>query len=501
MNKPDYTASIAILKPNMAIPETLLHKLCSENRTATAVIVQDGKEISVEKFGDDSPLGTVEQEVAAAQRIFEGSKKFWRMFCFQNYPENFDKAEIQPWIALQDSKGNPLIVVCIEGDFPYQGNDAERDGMSEGYDVFHDYVADKITEMYGLLGNDWKKVIEYLKTTSFSKDIEKITGNRAVIAFMPLEGEPFSVGKNDIGATYDWGSVSNAYGYTESAVASATPAPAPKVKVSKFAVDDSQPQPQPIPDKKPAAPASVPNSPQPEIKHKPADPIQATADAIDGEMIKVEIPTHLRGKRKKAWVRDALGTLPKNWQNMTHVMVKKKTNVKSMAELAHTGLASDTGVKDMRPAAPTPVPPAPPPEKKDEQLPVISGQQQAKAIEFIKKYLSGDSNVITNPLEMQKEESKIALFSELCLDNKLDDINYWKTSGIFGLAKSEPEAIALLVIELRRDRMNRMQVSDLVGTGAVPTPQKDGTTKVETPTPGTPSPSEPPVHRKVSRFA
>lgn len=485
--KPDYTTSIVTVKAGQTIPDTFLQKLIAENRSAIGFVIQD-KKLEVEKFPDaGGTLGTVDKVFADMKDILKNTVKFQRMFCFQNFPLEYDEDERQPWTIIKDSKGSPMLVVALEGDLP--GRDI--DGSSEMLGTINEYLGPKIEALFTLVGNDPKKLYAALKDQKgFGADLMNLIGHRAVFAFMPTEGDIFAHGKNEIGGHFSWGTASLAYDYTESAIAAATPLPAADApKRSKYAssetiaTDDNGIH--TLPPKEPKVEPIIPK-----VDPKPStDPVKNAADAAaDGHW--ETPPANLHGKNLKKWYRqmDPAGELIPDWNKKPRVFVKHKTTVTSLAELSQTALATVQKVE--QPVA---------------VLPVIDGKQQAAAKEFIAKFLDGASNQTDNPLELQKQEAQLAVFSELCLKGSLDDIERWKTSAIAAFCKSHPEAAWLLIIELRRDRMNRKQLAlagdkkvvELVGTHVPTKVTEPAASPALTPSPET---APAPVHKK-SKYA
>lgn len=454
--KPNHTVSIVVVKANEDIPDTFLHVLCKENPSAAGFAIQVNGKIEVEKFPDLRGR-TIDDNYATMRKIITNSKKHQRMFCFHAFPPEFDETECQPWIIVKDSKGSPIIVVALEGDLPGLETD---DGDSEMLGALIKEVGPKIEALYNLTGNDPKKLYAALKDqTLFGNDMLKLIGHRAIFAFMPTEGDVFSHGKNEIGGNFSWGSASMAYDYTESAIEAATiepaaPEPEP-VKKSKW--EDDEPAKPITTDPKtgvhtvggttfvkveePKPVVEVPKVTAPVV----TDPIQRAADGT-GEGHWEHPPLNMHGKPLKKWYRDMdaklkgekKGDLRPDWSQKPAVWIAHKTELKALADLSQTALAAVQQVEQP-------------------QLPVIDGALQAKGVEFLKKYLDGSSNVIPNPLELQKQEAKLALFSELC--RPLDDMERLTTTRLLELIETMPKLAWLYLIEMRRDRMNRKQLA------------------------------------------
>lgn len=478
-NKPMYTASIAQVQSNQTIPATLLRKLAEENQSAFGLCVREPDKMIVEKF---HKLDGLEKQNAFLDKLMDSTKKYECMFCFHAFPTEFDEDETMPWTVLKDSKGAPLLVVAIDGDFP-KHTDNE---FSEAYVLMNDWLGPKIEDMYKVVGNSPQKLFEYLKSSQFANDFAQTLGHRGSLSFMPSVGPPFVVEKNDIGlVSPEWGSVTNAYGYTESAIAAATPAadkPAtPAAKASRY-VDDALPATPPKPEVIP--PAADP---------KPVtDPGEKVAADLQPEEIDWTPPQGVHGKPLKAAYRAVNNNvLPDNWRDRPTIRIRTKKSVKDFKEMP-----SLTGAKDMK-IEPAKV------DSKILTMPIISGQQQEKAVDFIKKYVGDGSAVIDDPIESQKQELKLAKFSSLVLKSgKLDEILRWKTEFVFAFVKDNPETSALAIIEMRNElrkvwaaiKSGDKTLAELVGTEQV----------VEKPAPeAQPQPDvvKEPVKRGASKYA
>lgn len=485
MQKPAYSMSIVTVKPNETVPDALLIKLFSENRSAVGLVVRNGTVIDVEKFTE---MDSVEDEVKEYRGILEKTKAYYRQICLSALPAGFDASEVQPWVILKDSKGLPILTVSCEGDFSKH----TKEGQSEFFTLVNDYLGPKIEGLYKMVGNDPKKLMDYLRSKEFATDLEQVYGHRGVFEFMPAEGEPFAHGTNELGVEAAWGRASNVYGYTEAIqeagtaeVKPATEAP----KRSKYA-DDPAPKVEPV--------ATPPKA------DPPKDPIEKVAAELP-KKFRQDIPRNLHGKRKKSFIRDLYvqhtgkEELPPNWDDMTFVEFEMQTTVNSLADLGKTALAP----KDMKGAAPTPLKSN---ISENAPVPVISGAEQAAVTAFIKKYLDGNSNRVENPLEIQKMEAKLPVFTEVA--GQADGLDFFdgvRSDILKNLVEERPQSAWLLILEYRADRRKRKalmlqgdkKLSDLAGT-EVPL-EEPGKTLPASPTPGTVSPPEPEI--KKSRYA
>ena len=487
--KPSNSASIVQIKPGFTMPETLRHKLVTENRSALGIAVREHKGISIErhKFEDDIPT-----TLKFLAEIDNGTKNFSRMFCFHSFPPEFDEDEIMPFVLVKDSKGGPLVCVGIEGDFDPKYIDTSADGFSESYKLIDTWLGPKVQSMYKILGNNPAKLFEYLRTPQFSNDFADQLGHRGCLYFLPNVGEMFVQEKNNIGVVGDWGGASLAYGYTEPVTEAATPVVqevvAPKVSKSKWVTEDT-----------PAAEPTPVVVPPLEAPKPATEPVEQVAADLQPEYTELFPPMGLHGKPLKAWYRknDPTGELPVDWKNRPSIKILVKKPAKAVAQ-PETAISNAITVaqkqKDEKVAAIT-------------SMPIVSGDKLKAANEFVKRYLGDGSAIIKDPTEHRKMEAKLAVFHELIAGMKsIDDIQQWTTAFIFAFAQQHPETMALAVIELRsalRDlQMNGGKtLGELTGTEA-PAP---GTTVTPPATePSTPSKVEPAPQQAVrgaSRWA
>lgn len=515
--KPEFTSAIGRTKSGESFPETLLAKLVAENKSGFGFAIKQGDKLEVEKFPRLEEKDKLLTSGSLLINIMENTKKFPVMFTFHDIQSaEYDEDEIQPYTVLKDSKNQPLLCVCVEGDFPNFANNEE--GFSEAYCLVNEWLGPKIEGMYKLLGNSPQKLVEYLRTEQFASDFNQVIGHRGCLAFMPVHGDQFILEKNEIGLEGSWGSVSNAYGYTESAVAAATAEPAPA----------TAPAPVPAERKRskyadaPTAPAAAPKptATPPKADKVPAkDPVDKVVEQIVEEVeIEEEVewspPMAVHGKDLKALYRATAGFLPKDWKQRPKLKIKIKKKVKSMEGLAATkvGMAANGSTvqpqpKDMRQPAPTAV---------VLTMPIISGDLQKKAAAHIEKHLGDGSAVIADPLKAQSEEEALAKFSELVLkSNNIKDIFRWPTSYVFAFGKENPEAFALGFIEIRGllrrffdlEKNGDRTLKDLVGS-LLPKATAEQV-QVPSPVPGpapAPVPAQPVaqpavVERKRSKYA
>jgi len=475
--KPAYTMSINMIKAGHTIPDDLLKVLLTENRSAFGFVIRKDGVLDVERFGKEIPMEDIDKDFSNCKDILKNTSAFDRMFCFGQFPENFEDVEIQPFMVLHNSKKQPLFAVAIEGDFPGRNIDDET---SEFFGVMEEYLGPKIEDLYKLLGNDPKKLTEAMRSDTFAKDLSNLYSHRGVIAILPFEGDPIIHGKNELGGTFDWGSSSNVYGFSAAAPI-VQEQQQPQKRRSKYATSEDTPTENKPPEAKPSVPQVIPPA--------PTDPVEKVAQEVVEERTESP-PANLHGKRLKQWYRSITGgDLPENWLKRPSVKVKNKKVLKDLKELGQTAIG--TTVKEPVTATKT----------DDNLLPVMNGEQIKASTEWIKKHLDANSNATSNPLEMQKIEAVLPVFSEI--HPGIADWRTFETSGILALIKSHPEAAWLMFIEARRKvleleslkNLGDKKLSEITGT-APPAETKTTTTKTE---PASPAPS---AHKpRLSKYA
>lgn len=466
--KPAYTSSIVQVKAGQVIPAELLKKLCSENKTAFGYAVREPGGIVVDKF---QKVDLPKDLFAEISNIMEGRKKFTTMFCFHAFPDEYDDDEVQPF-TIRDQKGNPILAIGIEGDFP-QYIDTSADKFSEAFMLMQNWLGPKIEDMHKLVGGSHQKLFDYLRSVQFQKDFANVIGHRGILSFLPSVGESFMIDKNELGLSSTWGDASNVYGYTEA------------VQEAGTKVEEPAPQPAPVQPRK-SKYATEPNgsvqpSPAPAVQ-QPAPQVQkpaATPAVIETEE-EMKPPSNIHGKKLKGWYRQTAGVLPADWEQRPTVKVKVKRSMQQPETETAIGAALKAAQpKDMKAAAPKPV---------GETMPIISGEMQKSAIEMIKKYLGDGSGVIDDPLKANEEEQKLATFVQLMAGagvKSIDDLQKWRASFIFAMTKQHPETMALAIIEQRNI------IRDLRLNGEKPMKELTGTQTTKTGTGTQPATSEP----------
>lgn len=452
LHKPKYTQSILEkLVGTAAMPAELLDKLFKENTSAWGLAVRTSKGIEIEKF---AKMGDASSEIKEFEGILKGTKNYPSIAVFHSFPKEFDEDEIQPWAPIKDSKGMPILAVAIDGDLPkYAGSE---DGNSEAMEFLLKWLGPKLEQAYAMAGNSPSKLYEFVKSAQFMTDFSEQIGHRCVLTFMPAQGDPFCVEKNEIGDSGVYGNVSNSYGFS-----SPKPEPAPKPEVKPKA--EAEPE---APKKSKWADEDTPE-PVKEVPSVPGvAPPALPKDDVTGKVAKEIVeqdwtpPPNIHGKKLKNLYREMLGgTLPANWDERPTVKIKVEKVVKSLAEIGKLNNGTGTTVDD----------------KGIYTMPILSGEKLKAINEMITKHLGDGSAVISDPKDTAEEIKKLAKFTDVVKGFKdLDALDRVRTSFLFAVGKQHPEAIVLALIQMREDRRQLKAMLDQV---TAPGEQKPITTE------------------------
>ena len=180
-----------------------------------------------------------------------------------NFPEDYDEADAQPYPVLNDEDGNVLVGMLIEGD--YSGLKQNGSTRADEY-RFKTHVLDPMLKKYlETAGDDASPdgFLEYAKQMPQQAEMFKACNGRGVVILLANTGKSVVCSKNELGAKFPWGSLSQANGYSEGEPAKAEPKEteqgvmvlAPKKK--KLAVATAEPPapaPAPAPEPPPVSP-------------------------------------------------------------------------------------------------------------------------------------------------------------------------------------------------------------------------------------------------------
>src|ERR1700735_2395987 len=203
-----------------------------------------------------------------------------------------------PYVFQQSVEGEAepqnILAVFIEGDAPNYAKTGE--GHTETYNLWEDFIFPTLLEKFEASA-DLTSFYDKLRTSAFQQSMLNVFAHRGVVVFVPLEGEPIAYGKNDLGASFPWGTTSNTFQWTGTETF-ATKAKAVAGKaVSRLAA---------ITGGTPAAATSTAVSTDDKgihhVKTETAIPAHAGHGTSSG-MVPMKPPSKLQGNARNAWVR------------------------------------------------------------------------------------------------------------------------------------------------------------------------------------------------------
>lgn len=191
---------IASKSPNHLIPKDWLQKAVETHNTAIGFAVpKDGK---ILHMNFDPTKDDLLKSVQMTQEKFKGEHVFM-YFAHADKDDKFGIDSYQPMVVL--SKGNDtLMAVLMEGDFSEY---ADKGANSPAKNMFDGYLKEKLTEMYGDLGN-LDKFMTRVDGAPFRKDMMPNLNPRGYMMILPARGKAIAFGSNLLGQSYTWGSAS-----------------------------------------------------------------------------------------------------------------------------------------------------------------------------------------------------------------------------------------------------------------------------------------------------
>lgn len=228
---------------------------------------------------------------------------------FANYPKAVLPDDIQPW-SLNDGAEPPrhFLLMMFEGKFDKYA-DLNGDHTS-AFNVSDEIVFPRLEKAFNDSDKDIAKFLESLRQSSIQRSLSNSFDGRGVFVFLGETGDPISFGTNDVGAEYEWGTVSNTHGYTKSVVQQVKQATSKGMsflrgRSSTVAVS---------PPDTPAAPAPEPVvEPKKEVKPD-SGPSEKIVDGV--KLTRMFPPPKLHGKARNAWLRTFNhGSLPPDFES------------------------------------------------------------------------------------------------------------------------------------------------------------------------------------------
>lgn len=244
---------------------------------------------------------------------------------FGNTTQDFNpETDMMPYIfqatGADGKDTQDILAVMLEGDFPNYTKVGE--GHTEEYNLWEDFIFPTLLEKFEA-SQDVEDFYRRLRASAFEQAVMNTVKHRAACVFVPLTGDAIEFGRNEIGASYDWGHTSNTFGWgTQSSLTKAATAAVEAVKkpagrlaraLSTTAV---------------ASGVTPPAEPKPEVKNPPGvhnvpeKPENTDTFSKWNDLYKKEswfktvnskshqftgVPTGLSGNARNRWIRMMLG--------------------------------------------------------------------------------------------------------------------------------------------------------------------------------------------------
>jgi hypothetical protein len=276
-------------------------------------------------------------------------------------------------------------------------------------------------------------VKSHLSSERFNKSFLSHTDHRGVLSILHLEGDPVLNFKNELGETYPWGYLSQRHGYGD---AKQEPE-IKKVETNKAGWWKRN--------KPGSAPAAQETKVETKAPAKPSVP-EVKVNKDKPEVRAARPPAFLHSNSDmKAWYTAVSGSIPANWKKRVPVTVKndvpewgdlKEFQAWATSEKLKTGTATmvnNTG------------------EVKAPEAPasgLLPKKEMESALDYIAKYLDGQSADIPDPKTVQGIEEKIPTLSETLAFDAESYLN-WPKAKIFKFFADHPTVGALAFVEVR----------------------------------------------------
>jgi hypothetical protein len=440
-------------KAGELIPEALLQKILDQKPTSFGYVIRDIVDGKPEMVSETLQVAPSLDQIMS---VMTEAKDFEAILTFGDVEklENVQPYELQ--MLNEDGTETTIIAFAIDADLPKY---PAKDGVTEHGIMSQNFIIPLLQELFTDVDGDMSKMVERMNRDTFKASLLGSAGHYSAFSFLPIEGDSIVISNNaELGEAYDWGYASQKFGYGDSTVADQEPAPvaveAPK-KRSFF---------------KSSAPATATTVTETKVGNTTVKDVKTEVkSSVPASGVKVpemqSPPASLSGKALKRWYQ-ALGGLPKNWQQKPPVPVKAGGMLKDLKDLPKQ-IANVTPLKKVEapitaPAAATAVKaPLTTVEKENRNNAVASSigavltaDSKKKAMDFIVGRLDNQSNPMMAPNKIQEMESKSPTFSEAMGMAGLEDIFKWDHKTINQFVKEFPDATVLLVEQMRRSYMN-----------------------------------------------
>lgn len=421
------------------------------------------------KGSDDAPdlSSTRTEDIPTLEQLVElntNARNFNLHLYFGFLEGKVNDINIQPFLCT-DANDNPYLSVMVEGVFSKYNEPAEN---TEELNLFNKFIYPEVENILELTEGSMEKLLKHLSSERFNTSFLEHVDHRAALHILPLEGDPITAFKNELGETYPWGYMSQRHGYGD-----AVQEPVKVVNTKKAGWWSKKS----TEVKSEVAKPSETKTSVPEVK--------ATTEKKETKVTALRPPSWVHTNTDvKAWYTAVHGQVPSNWKKRIPVtVVNTVPEWKDVKEFREYLTAQKVG--------------SPPAETKTETAKLASNQPKPNlsepkeilnkkeleaALDYVSKHLDGQSVEIPDPKTIQHLESKVPTLSETLAFDATSYLN-WPREAAIKFFKEHPVAAAMAFFEVRDMLRPHVQITKAVkevvtdsGEKVVTTTVKDGGT-------------------------
>jgi hypothetical protein len=522
------TAVIIRKHAGHVIPRGYLQEALKNCPTCFGIAVQDkddGKNAFLENSSEARTL-TLDELV----KTVETCRDVPMYITLGNMTQDFNtEDDLQPFVFQMAVEGEEapedILSIFVEGDFPNYS--IAGGGHTDEYNLWEKFIFPTLLEKFDLANSDPEDFYNRLRASPFEQAIMNTVGHRAAVVFVPIEGEPISFGRNELGGEFDWGTTSNRFKYGDPTLLN---------KAAEVAVSAVKKGRGRLAAAMGSTAVTVPDKPEPKKIEQDANGVHhiGGTTVVDASVWKAwpgcgpkthtmtVVPNKLQGNARNRWIRlftdNPQGDLPKAKDNAGFMVPVKnsltgfaqedvstnddvKTLASSVKHFQTSGSLTPIPNDDIKKAAEVEHTAAPPVEKKigeqrpaSDFLPELSADAKKGTVDLVTEWATRPGG--PTMLEIQRQETKWPKFSAMN-GVKFEDMLKYTVADRKALCKKYPDAAALAWGELQLHIIESGVGLDIPEPGNVTMP-KGPERQVEVP------PAKPdvaPAGKKRSRLA
>lgn len=371
-------------------------------------------------------------DLETVQNTIENFKDSDITFYFAENSTATNLGDICPFPVITNGDEEPLVAIFLDGNFP--GSEKAGSSHPAHYHLGIELM-NTLGDVYELLDKDLDKFMEKIKSPSFDKKMKMHSVSRGYITVVAQNGGAVTFAQGDTAGDIPGGCwASNTFGYGKKA--EEPPKEEKPEKKSMFpSVGKSTVREKHVPpsnavqatgaDKPKATETAVKAPPVGQPNKEAVKEVKQQALTIENiKVTKVRLPGHLSRKNRRAWIKERIGYTPPTTDNpeqqyevyttpsgttLTKKEVQKlfglsATKLQPLDNPKPTGKTETTNIDVDK-------------QVSNQPLPVLSPTARNRLHNFIsderiKKVISENAEMVTDPDRVQGHEGKIAQFRE-----------------------------------------------------------------------------------------